>query len=111
MWIKKKQKENISLFCEACYLVFNYLPHFKLILGITHAPVSTMLVLLPIPIPVPSERPTGTTTSGKNGKPDNWFLSDLYQHKQNLVAKVQEPVPEMSHISHQTYKILHRNNK
>ena len=47
--------------------------------------------------------------SGKDGKPDSWFLFDSYKHKRNLVTKVQEPVPEMSHISPQTYKILHKN--
>ena len=46
---------------------------------------------------------------GKDGKPDSWFLFDSYKRKQNLVTKVQEPVPEMSLISHQTYKILHKN--
>ena len=47
--------------------------------------------------------------SGKDGKPDSWFLFDIYKRKQNPVTKVQELVPEMSHISHQAYKILHRN--
>ena len=46
-------------------------------------------------------------SSGKDGKPDSWFLFD--SHKRNPVTKVQEPVPEMSHISPQTYKILHKN--
>ena len=45
-------------------------------------------------------------TSGKDGKPDSLFLFDSYKRKQNPVTKVQEPVPEMSHISPQTYKIL-----
>ena len=48
-------------------------------------------------------------SSGKEGKPDSWFLFDSYKRKQNPVTKVQEPVPEMSHISPQTYKILHKN--
>ena len=47
--------------------------------------------------------------SGKDGKPDSWFLFDSYKRKRNPVTKVQEPVPEMSHISPQTYKILHKN--
>ena len=47
--------------------------------------------------------------SGKDGKPDSWFLFDLYKRKRNPVTKVQESVPEMSHISHLAYKILHRN--
>ena len=46
--------------------------------------------------------------SGKDGKPDSWFLFDSYKRKRNPVTKVQEPVPEMSHISPQTYKILHK---
>ena len=46
--------------------------------------------------------------SGKDGKPDSWFLFDSYKRKQNPVIEVQELIPEMSHISHQTYKILHR---
>ena len=45
--------------------------------------------------------------SGKDSKPDSWFLFDSYKHKQNPVTEVQELVPKMSHISHQTYKILH----
>ena len=32
--------------------------------------------------------------SGKDGKPDSWFLFDLYKRKRNPVTKVQEPVPE-----------------
>ena len=47
--------------------------------------------------------------SGKDSKPDSWFLFDSYKRKRNPVTKVQEPVPEMSHISPQTYKILHKN--
>ena len=47
--------------------------------------------------------------SGKDGKPDSWFLFDSYKRKRNPVTKVQEPVPEMSHISPQTYIILHKN--
>ena len=54
------------------------------------------------------EKPIGHH-SGKDGKPDSWFLFDSYKHKRNPVTKVQEPVPEMSHISPQTYKILHKN--
>ena len=49
------------------------------------------------------------STSGKDGKLDSWFLFNSYKRKQNLVTGVQELVPKMSHISHQTYKILHRN--
>ena len=48
-------------------------------------------------------------SSGKDGKPDSWFLFDSYKRKRNPVTKVQEPVPEMSHISPQMYKILHKN--
>ena len=51
----------------------------------------------------------GPRSSGKDGKPDSWFLFDSHKGKQNPVTKVQEPVPEMSHISPQTYKILHKN--
>ena len=47
--------------------------------------------------------------SGKDGKPDSWFLFDSYKRKRNPVTKVQESVPEMSHILPQTYKILHKN--
>ena len=32
--------------------------------------------------------------SGKDSKPDSWFLFDLYKRKRNPVTKVQEPVPE-----------------
>ena len=39
--------------------------------------------------------------SGKDGKPDSWFLFDLYKRKGNPVTKVQELIPEMSHISHE----------
>ena len=46
-------------------------------------------------------------TSGNDGKPDSWFLFDSYKRKQNRVTEVQQLVPEMSHISHQMYKILH----
>ena len=47
--------------------------------------------------------------SGKHGKPDSWFLCNSYKRKQNLIIDVQKPVPEKLHISHQNYKILHRN--
>ena len=39
--------------------------------------------------------------SDKDGKPDSWFLFDLYKRKRNPVTKIQVPVPEMLYISHQ----------
>ena len=46
-------------------------------------------------------------TSGKDGTPDSLFLFHSYKRKRYPVTKVQKPVPEMSLISPQTYKILH----
>ena len=40
------------------------------------------------------QQPGSYCDSGKDGKPDSWFLFDLYKRKQNPVTKVQEPVPE-----------------
>ena len=44
-----------------------------------------------------------------DGKPDSLFPFNSYKRKRNPVTKVQELVPEMSHISPQTYKILPKN--
>ena len=40
-----------------------------------------------------------TGCSGKDCKPDSWLLFNLCKRKRNPVTKVQELVPEMSHIS------------
>ena len=52
---------------------------------------------------------TWCIASGKDSKPDSWFLFDSYKRKRNPVTEVQELVPEMKHVSHQMHKILHRN--
>ena len=46
---------------------------------------------------------------GKDGKPDIWFLFDLYTRKRNPETEMQEPVPEMSHVSQKTNQILQGN--